>query len=349
MRTFLVLVVVTVLAPFVVVALDTGPFIPTTPLPTGTGLSIDLPAYPTGGGGTGGGYPVGCASGCDQNEGLLTVTGEGSVDVAGDQVVVNCGVRVQILFDSYDYSSLAPLTNTPSEGMATPPNAGGSGSGGSNGGPLPPSDNGGSNVTLDRQADVMTAVQTQVASQADSLVKYLQSSDVSQYLTRLQTTGVTLNPVYRYDDFYSRQVTIGYVGTNQITFTVEPPDEAADIVSKLIQNGASTIDSVYVTVSPKTMAQAKQMAIGAATKNAVAHITAAMDALTLISGNRNVKLISLAILDSARPDRNPYPIYNVAAPTDSAGASGGTSTTPIVGGTQTVTQSVALTLQVTKS
>ena len=170
-------------------------------------------------------------------------------------------------------------------------------------------------------------VQQQVAKRSQVVVKLLQSRNVK----KLETTGVSLNPIYTYKD--GKQSINGYTGTNTVSFRIDT-DKSGALLDEAINAGATRIDGVSFVASDNAIAQAQQQAIQKAADDAKKQADAALRALNL--NQREVMGIQI---NGANP---PQPIiYPVVANMPRA-ATEQTADTPVVGGEQKVQQSVTL-------
>ena len=176
------------------------------------------------------------------------------------------------------------------------------------------------------QGKTAQEVQQQVAKRSQVVVKLLQSRNVK----KLETTGVSLNPIYTYKD--GKQTINGYSGTNIVSFEIDT-DKSGTLLDDAIQAGATRIDGVNFVASDEAIAQAQQQAIQKAADEAKKRAEAALSALNL-----NQKEIVSVQVNGATP---PQPL-NYAAPAIADTMQQAVAKTPLVGGEQKVQQSVTL-------
>lgn len=176
------------------------------------------------------------------------------------------------------------------------------------------------------QGKTAQEVQQQVAKRSQVLVKLLQSRKVE----KLETTGISLNPIYTYKD--GKQSINGYSGTNIVSFRMET-DKSGTLLDDAIKAGATRIDGVSFVASDDAIAQAQQQAIQKAAEEAKKRADAALSALNLSQR----EIVSIQI-NGATP---PQPL-NYAAPAALDARQQAVAKTPVVGGEQKVQQSVTL-------
>lgn len=182
-------------------------------------------------------------------------------------------------------------------------------------------------VRLGVEAQGRTAeeVQAEVARRSNAVVELVRSRNVS----KLQTTGVYLSPVYDYSN--NRQRVVGYTATNTISFEIATA-QAGTLLDDAVNAGASRIDGVSFVASDDAMNQARQVALREATEDALAQADAVLDSL----GLDRREVVSIQVNGAAPPP----PIFQDASRLQSAAAE--SAPTPIVGGEQEVSASVTL-------
>lgn len=168
-------------------------------------------------------------------------------------------------------------------------------------------------------------VQKQVAVRSQAVVDLLKSRQVQA----LQTTGISLNPNYIYQN--GKQSINSYTGTNIVSFRIDT-DKSGIILDDAIKSGATRIDGISFIASDQAIALAQQQAIQKATADANQKADAALKALNL----RQKEIISVQI-NLANP---PQPI-NYSSDALSAKVAQ-TANTAIVSGEQKVEQFVTL-------
>ena len=172
-----------------------------------------------------------------------------------------------------------------------------------------------------------TITQQEAAKRATQVVNFLKT----QQIEKLQTTGITLNPIYTYPPNANPKLT-GYTATNSISFRVTN-ERAGAILDAAVKNGATRIDGVNLVASEQAISTAQLQALKQATQDAQRQADAVLEALSL----KRKEVIGVRI-DSAS---NPVPIaMSQAAFSDRA--SKPAPTTPVVGGEQQVEAAVTL-------
>jgi uncharacterized protein len=188
-----------------------------------------------------------------------------------------------------------------------------------------------SQVTLgvEVQGETAEAVQQEAAQRSNAVIDLLRSrTDV----TKLQTAGLYLNPVYDYNS-NSPRIT-GYTAVNTVTFRI-PTDQTGSLLDEVIQAGATRIDGISFVAEDAAIAAARQQAIQEATEDAQAQADATLAALGLTRG----EIVGVQVNGASYGP--PIPFLGG----DRALQAAESVPTPVVGGEQDVQASV--TLQIT--
>jgi uncharacterized protein len=168
-------------------------------------------------------------------------------------------------------------------------------------------------------------VQQEAAKRSTTVIKLLKSRQVE----KLQTAGISLSPVYSYDN--NRQQLTGYTATNSLSFRL-PVAQSGEVIDAAVQAGATRIDSVSSIASEEAVATAQTKALQLATKDAQRQAQAVLSAL----GFQSKEIIGIQINEAMRP--NPVMMESASfARTDRKMA-----TTEVVGGEQEVQANVTL-------
>jgi uncharacterized protein len=170
-------------------------------------------------------------------------------------------------------------------------------------------------------------VQQEMARRSNAVVDLLRSRKV----TKLETTGINLNPNYRYDD--GKQTLTGYSASNIVSFQVET-GKAGEIMDAAVKAGASRIDGVGFVASDDAIAAAQKTALRSATQDAQAQAQAVLSTLGLSSK----EIIGIQINNAVAPPPRPVPFAAKVAQ-DSALAA---APPPVVGGEQQIEAAVTL-------
>jgi uncharacterized protein len=179
------------------------------------------------------------------------------------------------------------------------------------------------------QGKTAAEVQQAAAKQSSAVVELLRSRNVS----KLQTTGIYLNPNYDYNN--GQQRLTGYTATNTVSFRISA-DKAGTLMDEAVQAGASQINGISFVAEDAALATAQQQAIREATQDAQAQADAAFGALNLQRG----AIVSVQVNGATPPAPMPMYAARSMAARDEAAAS-----TPVVSGEQEVQASVTLQIQ----
>ena len=179
---------------------------------------------------------------------------------------------------------------------------------------------------VEAQGKAANEVQQEVARRSNSVVNLLKSRNVE----KLETTGINLNPNYRYDN--GVQTLTGYTGSNMVSFRV-PTEKAGGIMDEAVKAGASRIDGVSFVASDAAIATAQKAALREATQDAQAQAEAVFSSLGLT--RREVG--NIQINGAFTPPPRPFMMDSLAQKAGAAPAP-----TPVVGGEQQVEASVTL-------
>jgi len=182
------------------------------------------------------------------------------------------------------------------------------------------------NVSLgvEVQGKTASAVQQEAARRSSDVVTYLRSRQVE----RLETTGISLNPIYSNDNNMQRLT--GYSATNTVSFRLNT-EQAGTVLDEAVKAGATRIDSVSFVASDSAIAQAQQQALQKATQDAQRQADAVLGSLNLT--RREVVNIQV---NGASPPQPLLRQYAASAPSVARAA------TPVIGGDQQVEAAVTL-------
>lgn len=177
---------------------------------------------------------------------------------------------------------------------------------------------------IEIQAKTAKAAQDEAAQRSNAVVDLLRQRQVQ----KLETTGISLSPRYRYDD--GEQTLLGFTATNSVSFLV-PTDQAGRIMDDAVGAGASRIDGISFVAEDAVLAQAQKQALRKATADAQAQADAVLEALGLDAQ----EIVSIQV-NGAMPPR-PVPMAELAARSFADAAP-----SPVIGGEQDVQASVTL-------
>nr|WP_211175984.1 SIMPL domain-containing protein [Brasilonema sp. UFV-L1] len=187
-----------------------------------------------------------------------------------------------------------------------------------------------SQVSLGVEVQGKTAqqVQQEAARKSSAVVALLKSRNVD----KLQTTGISLNPIYNYDNKVQRIT--GYAASNVVSFRI-PTERAGTLLDEAVKAGATQISSISFVASDEAIAVARQQALKEATQDAQQQAQAVLSAL----GFQSKEVVSIEVNGASAPPPPPRPVlraeYDGKLATQNA-------STPIVGGEQQVEATVTL-------
>lgn len=186
-----------------------------------------------------------------------------------------------------------------------------------------------SQVSLGVEVQGKTAqeVQQEAARKSQAVVALLKSRNVE----KLQTTGITLNPIYSYSNNVQRLT--GYAASNVVSFRI-PTDRAGTLLDEAVKAGASQISGISFVASDQAIAQGRQQALTKATQDAQQQAQAVLSAL----GFQPKEVVSIEVNNANAPPPPPRPLLRA----ESSKLASQDASTPIVGGEQQVEATVTL-------
>ncbi|MEG4491008.1 SIMPL domain-containing protein [Microcoleus sp. D3_18_C4] len=174
------------------------------------------------------------------------------------------------------------------------------------------------------QGKTAAEVQQEAARRSSAVVELLRSRQVE----KLETAGITLNPIYNFDN--NQQRLTGYTATNTVSFRINTAS-AGTLLDDAVNAGATRIDGVSFAAAESAIEQARKQALKKATQDAQAQADAVFSALNLKRG----EILGIQVNGAIAPP----PMYRQLAGARAATAD---ATTPVVGGEQQVEASVTL-------
>ncbi len=174
------------------------------------------------------------------------------------------------------------------------------------------------------QGKTAAEVQREAARRSSAVVELLRSRQVE----KLETAGITLNPIYNYDN--NQQRLTGYTATNTVSFRINTAS-AGTLLDDAVNAGATRIDGVSFAAAESAIEQARKQALRKATQDAQSQADAVLSALNLKRG----EILGIQVNGAIAPP----PLYRQLANARPAAAD---ATTPVVGGEQQVEASVTL-------
>jgi hypothetical protein len=175
-----------------------------------------------------------------------------------------------------------------------------------------------------------TEAQEEAARRSTSVVELLRSRNVED----LETTGIRLQPQYRYND--GKRSLIGYQALNLVSFRLST-EQTGNLLDEAVQAGATRIDSVSFTATDSAIAQAQKQALQAATEEAQAQADAVLAVLNL-----QAKSVIGIRINNATP---PVTVRAEAVQARGDLAASSASSSPVMGGEQEVQAQVTLQIE----
>jgi len=172
-----------------------------------------------------------------------------------------------------------------------------------------------------------TEVQEEAARRSTAVVELLRSRNVDN----LKTTGIRLQPQYRYND--GKRSLTGYQALNLVSFRI-PTDNIGNLLDEAVQAGATRIDAVSFTATDSAIAQAQKQALQIATRDAKAQADAVLEALNL----QVQAVIGIQINNATPPVRGRTNALQTRGDTTASSA----PSSPVMGGEQAVQARVTL-------
>lgn len=176
------------------------------------------------------------------------------------------------------------------------------------------------------QGKTATEVQQQVAQRSSAVVALLKSRNVEQ----LETTGITLNPVYSYNNNVQRLT--GYAATNTVSFRIAT-ERTGNLLDEAVKAGATRIDGISFVAADSAIAQAQQQALREATQDAQQQANAVLSVLNLTPS----EVVSIQVNNAGTTPPPPIPLAR-----QTAELANSVVNTPVVGGEQEVEATVTL-------
>ncbi|MEK0191420.1 SIMPL domain-containing protein [Microcoleus anatoxicus] len=174
------------------------------------------------------------------------------------------------------------------------------------------------------QGKTAAEVQQEAARRSSAVVELLRSRQVE----KLETTGITLNPSYSYEN--NQQRLTGYTATNTVTFRINT-QSAGTLLDDAVNAGATRIDGVSFVAIESAIESARKQALRKATQDAQSQADAVLSSINLKRG----EIVSIQVNGASAPP----PMYRQLAGTRGVAAE---ATTPVVGGEQQIEASVTL-------
>ena len=177
---------------------------------------------------------------------------------------------------------------------------------------------------VEAQGKTANEVQQVVAQRSNAVVNLLRSRKVE----KLETTGINLNPAYRYDN--GNQILTGYNASNIVSFRVAT-SKAGTLLDDAVKAGASRIDGVSFVATEDAIAGAQKVALKEATQDAQSQADAVLSVLNLTRKD----VVGIQINSASAPPPRPLRA-------DAMELKANAAPSPVIGGEQQVEASVTL-------
>ena len=176
------------------------------------------------------------------------------------------------------------------------------------------------------QAKTAAAAQQEAAKRSNAVVALLKSRPQVQ---KLETTGISLNPVYSYNN--NTQKLTGYTAANTVSFQIST-ESIGNLLDESVRVGATKIEGIRFIATDSAISSAEQQALKKATQNAQQQANSVLGALNFTAK----EIVSIQINNASPPPPQPLAQYSLEARANDKLA------TPVIGGEQKVEGSVTL-------
>ncbi len=176
------------------------------------------------------------------------------------------------------------------------------------------------------QGKTAAIAQQEAAKRSNAVVALLKSR---QQVEKLETTGISLNPVYSYNN--NTQTLTGYTATNTVSFQIAT-ESIGNLLDESVRVGATKIEGIRFIAIDSAISAAEQAALKKATQNAQQQANSVLSTLNFTAK----EIVSIQINNATPPQPQPLVQYERAALANSKVA------TPVIGGEQKVEASVTL-------
>ncbi len=167
-------------------------------------------------------------------------------------------------------------------------------------------------------------VQQEVAKRTSAVVDFLRSRKVEQ----LQTTGISLQPNYQYNN--NERLLVGYIGTNTVSFRLLT-EKVGAVLDGAVKSGATGINGLSFIASVEAVTAAQKEALRMAVVDAQQQSNAVFSSLNFAPK----QIVSIQINGASVPTPRPFAAAQLSRKAADA-------TTPVIGGEENVQASVTL-------
>ncbi len=177
---------------------------------------------------------------------------------------------------------------------------------------------------IEVEAKTAQEVQVEIASKTNALVSKLQELNVE----KLQTTNITLNPKYVYENNRPpRQV--GFTGQSSVSF-VTSLDKAGTTLDAAVASGANRVDQISFIAPEEALRSARNASLQDAVKDAQTQADAVLSVLNLkVQSVRTIQVNNTSAIQPVFTNQASFKV-DAAPPT------------PVIGGEQRVQTSVVM-------
>ena len=181
-----------------------------------------------------------------------------------------------------------------------------------------------------------TEAQRDVGTKSSRIVDALK--ELTSIVTKLRTTSISLSPVYppTTPPYSTTNYTIiGYRSSNTLSFSVTTLDAVGVVLDKLVEMGATQINSMSFVANETAIAKARGNALQSAVDDAMNKAEIVITKIYPQISRSQLEVSDISIEGGYRP--TPVPYYNMARFDGAA-----SSSIPVVGGDQTVDATITL-------
>ncbi len=136
------------------------------------------------------------------------------------------------------------------------------------------------------EAPTATAALRQNSAEMQKVIARIKALGVAE--TDIQTTGISLNPRYDYDQETQRQVFRGYQASNRVSVILRKIDSVGETLDAILGAGATDLSGPFFSIDDDEPAKAE------ARKRAVARAEAQARAYATMLGYAGVKVLAVA-------------------------------------------------------
>lgn len=178
---------------------------------------------------------------------------------------------------------------------------------------------------VEAQGKTAQEVQQEVARRSTAVIALLRSRQVE----KLETTGISLNPIYSYNNNVQRLT--GYSANNTVSFRLNT-ERVGTLVDEAVKAGATRIDGISFVATDSALAAAQQQALRKATQDARRQANSVLSVLDLSPK----EVVGIQV------NNTPYQPLPIAQFRREGNLADSAASTPVIGGEQQIETSVTL-------